>query len=223
MKITIIKNGPYIVDAGIPLTEVDSVAQGDGVSAYAPQKKHGEPDAPKTLCRCGHSKNKPFCDGQHMKIGFDGTETNSRKNYDEGAELLHGKVYNALDYPDLCAAGRICDVGIGFWEALHRSDDADKIYVEHVGRNCPSGRLTVVDKHTGQKIEPELEQEIYLIRDVPAEHFGPIYVRGGIQIIGADGFAYETRNRVTLCRCGASGNLPFCDASHLKCTHMELD
>jgi CDGSH-type Zn-finger protein len=43
---------------------------------------------------------------------------------------------------------------------------------------------------------------------------GPLWLRGGVQVIGADGFHYELRNRVTLCRCGASQNKPFCDGTH---------
>jgi CDGSH-type Zn-finger protein len=39
-------------------------------------------------------------------------------------------------------------------------------------------------------------------------------VRGGVRVTGADGQDYEVRNRVTLCRCGASANKPFCDGSH---------
>ena len=41
-------------------------------------------------------------------------------------------------------------------------------------------------------------------------------VRGGIQIESADGFKYEVRNRVTLCRCGKSQNKPFCDGTHAQ-------
>ena len=42
----------------------------------------------------------------------------------------------------------------------------------------------------------------------------PLWVRGGVQIVSADGGVYEVRSRVTLCRCGASSNKPFCDGSH---------
>ena len=51
----------------------------------------------------------------------------------------------------------------------------------------------------------------------PAEGVsGGLWVRGGITVESADGFRYETRNRVTLCRCGASRNKPFCDGSHAE-------
>jgi CDGSH-type Zn-finger protein len=43
---------------------------------------------------------------------------------------------------------------------------------------------------------------------------GPLWVRGGVPVIGADGQPYETRNRVLLCRCGHSRNRPFCDGTH---------
>jgi len=223
MKITITKNGPYVVSAGVSLKEVDSIAGGGGVTAYEEKIDHGKTDVSTYLCRCGHSANKPFCDGHHAKIGFDGTETNDRKSYDEEAELIQGRVYDVLVHPGLCATARFCDVGIGFGRALDRGDEDDKLYVGKAGCECPSGKLVLVDKRTGQKIEPILDKEIYLVRDVPAEHLGPIYLRGGLQIVGADGFAYEIRNRVTLCRCGESGNMPFCDGSHLGCRHMEIE
>ena len=43
---------------------------------------------------------------------------------------------------------------------------------------------------------------------------GPIWLRGGISLTSADGYQYEVRNRMTVCRCGASRNKPFCDGSH---------
>jgi CDGSH-type Zn-finger protein len=43
---------------------------------------------------------------------------------------------------------------------------------------------------------------------------GPLWVRGGVRVVAADGTSYEVRNRTTLCRCGHSRNKPFCDGSH---------
>jgi len=223
MKIVIMKNGPFVVEKDVPVKEVDSLADKDGgVSDYEVQNDISDPSTEKYLCRCGHSKNKPFCDGQHIKIGFDGAETNNRKKFLEKAALYRGKVYDALVSEDLCAVGRFCDVGIGMGEALGSSAESDVKNVIHAGCGCPGGRIVLVDKNTGQTIEPELEKEIFLINDVPEAHLGPIYVRGGIQVIGADGFEYEIRNRMTLCRCGESSNMPFCDASHLNCEHMRV-
>ncbi len=45
---------------------------------------------------------------------------------------------------------------------------------------------------------------------------GPLYLKGGIQVFSSDGKPYEARKRITLCRCGASRNKPFCDGSHIK-------
>ena len=80
--------------------------------------------------------------------------------------------------------------------------------------DCPSGRLVAWDNETGQPIEPTYELSIVLIDDPAKGCSGPIGLRGGVQLIGADGFEYEMRNRVTLCRCGASRNKPFCDGTH---------
>jgi CDGSH-type Zn-finger protein len=53
--VTVANDGPYAVTGGI---ELDAKAgQGASTEHY-------------TLCRCGGSKNKPFCDGTHWHIGF---------------------------------------------------------------------------------------------------------------------------------------------------------
>jgi CDGSH-type Zn-finger protein len=62
VNITPSENGPYLVSGAERLTDV--------VGRNIP---HGDHMA---LCRCGHSKNKPFCDGMHVKVGFDGTLKN---------------------------------------------------------------------------------------------------------------------------------------------------
>jgi CDGSH-type Zn-finger protein len=54
------KNGPYVVTGSIELEDVEF---GDGAS-----REHF------TLCRCGASKNKPFCDGSHWDAGFEHDE-----------------------------------------------------------------------------------------------------------------------------------------------------
>jgi CDGSH-type Zn-finger protein len=49
--------------------------------------------------------------------------------------------------------------------------------------------------------------------EISAEPNGPLLVRGPIQIVQPDGTTEEVP-RAAFCRCGHSGNKPFCDGSH---------
>ena len=70
VKITVKPNGPYRVEA--PEGSIDLVdASGNkfdltGKTAFS-------------LCRCGGSVNKPFCDGTHSKLGFQAAEAAVRR------------------------------------------------------------------------------------------------------------------------------------------------
>jgi hypothetical protein len=77
-----------------------------------------------------------------------------------------------------------------------------------MSRLCPSGRLLTQVDGSDEVDELPYEPSIAVVAD------GPLWVRGGVRIEGADGEPYEVRNRVTLCRCGASENKPFCDGTH---------
>lgn len=63
VRITVKKNGSYRVEG--PITLVD----------YEGNEYKLEPDQHVSLCRCGHSANKPFCDGTHKVTGFVAEET----------------------------------------------------------------------------------------------------------------------------------------------------
>jgi CDGSH-type Zn-finger protein len=169
------------------------------------------------LCRCGHSSHKPFCDGTHTRIGFDGTETASRAPYSEQAKVIRGPAMSLSDVQDLCASGRFCDRNGSVWNLVNETaDPTARANFTRQTCDCPSGRLVAWDNATGKALEPAYEPSIGLIQDPVNECLGPIWLRGGVQVIGTDDFAYEVRNRVTLCRCGGSNNKPFCDGTHVS-------
>ena len=215
-KITVSKNGPYLVSGSVPLAKQHIVTNAEGESLDWREGRKYEVEPQYALCRCGSSKNKPFCDGTHQKIGFDGTETASREPYLAQAEEIPGPKLALLDAESLCASGRFCDTHGQIWATIERSDDPEvHRIVEQQAAHCPAGRLVVVDVKTGKAIEPKLASSIGLVEDTANEISGPLWVRGGIPVVAADGTTYEIRNRVTLCRCGASQNKPYCDASHV--------
>jgi CDGSH-type Zn-finger protein len=58
VKIKVSDNGPYLVEGPINLCD------GEGRALASVNRKVI------ALCRCGHSANKPFCDGAHAKVDF---------------------------------------------------------------------------------------------------------------------------------------------------------
>ncbi len=215
IRITVTANGPYVVTGGVPINKQEIVANAEGESVAWRSGRSFPTTAKYALCRCGQSANKPFCDSTHKKVGFDGTETASHASFKELAEEIEGPKLSLLDAESLCAFARFCDTHGQVWNLVAQTDHAEaRAHVEQQVKDCPSGRLVVIDRKTGQALEPKLEPSIGLVEDTAKSVSGPLWVRGGIPVVAADGRTYEVRNRVTLCRCGASSNKPFCDGSH---------
>jgi len=214
-KIVVSKNGPYVVTGSIPLSMQIITPNEEGLSWVWKEAKKFESKSEYDLCRCGRSKTKPFCDGSHSKIGFDGTETATRQPYVRQAETYDGSTLELSDAEELCAFARFCDPGGKIWGLMEQTDDpeARKLAIRE-SVHCPGGRLVMRDKKTGAAFEPKLQKSIGVVEDSALGCSGPLWVRGGIRIESADGTPYEVRNRVALCRCGASVNKPFCNGSH---------
>ncbi len=214
-RVTITKDGPYVVTGGVPLSKQTIEVDAEGGSESWREGKAYPAQGKYSLCRCGHSKNKPFCDGSHSKVRFDGTERASREPYAAQATVSAGPAMQLLDAERLCAFARFCDPNGQVWNQVTATDrpEVKAMFLRQVG-NCPSGRLVARDRHTHQAVEPALPVSIGLVEEPAQACSGPLWLRGGIPVVGADGFEYEIRNRVTLCRCGGSKNKPFCDGTH---------
>ena len=216
MRISVTEHGPYAVSGGVPIVRLEIVTNTEGESVGWRETGRIEAGERYLLCRCGHSTDKPFCDGTHAVEEFDGTETADHESYMEQAVPIDGPGVQLLDARELCAEARFCDRAGGLWNLIERCDDGEaRALAEEQAMLCPSGRYVLADESSGP-CEPELEPSIALVEDPSLGVSGPLWVRGGITIKDADGVAYEVRNRVTLCRCGSSGNKPFCDGSHIK-------
>jgi len=216
-RIRVSKNGPYVVTGGLPVSKVTIGVDETGDSVEWIEGESVDVPASCTLCRCGCSDRKPFCDGSHMDVAFDGTETAAREDYITRAAVIEGPVVLVTDVLDLCSEARYCAAGKGLWNIVEPALDPEA--VEQVVRQsslCPAGRYVAWDVESGIAYEPDLEPSIGLVEDPQLGVSGGLWVRGGIPVESSDGFTYEVRNRQTLCRCGQSKNKPFCDGTHCE-------
>lgn len=206
-SITATPNGPLLVDA-LPLYRRRIV-----------QSEHGEPLAWETtgevehteryaLCRCGGSANKPFCDGTHRKT-FQSEDT-ATDTYEQRSSVLGGTKLVVRDDRSVCVHAGFCGNRVtNVWDQVgHTDDSVVRAQVIGMVERCPSGALTYRFEDGGNDVEALLPQAIAVVDD------GPLWVTGGVPVTTADGRTLEVRNRVTLCRCGASANKPLCDGSH---------
>jgi CDGSH-type Zn-finger protein len=208
--ITITEAGPYRVEGGLPLvrTGIMYTEYGEPVEwEEGPVFEHLESYE---LCRCGQSSRKPFCDRTHERIGFDGTETADRGPTEARRAVFEGDGLTVTDDVTLCSSAGFCTKRFtNVWRMLEEASDPEvrRRITEMVSR-CPSGRLQYSLPNDPVPIEAELTPSVGVEPD------GPYRVMGSVRIVSDDGTQWEVRNRVTLCRCGASSNKPFCDGTH---------
>ncbi len=215
-RITVEETGPYLVYGQPPLAQQFIMPDAEGESWYFQQGAHfPTDDEPTALCRCGASKNKPYCDGAHVHAAWDPRLTADDAPLLDNVELTEGETLSMTDNPKYCVFARFCDAKGQVWNLVGQpeNDEARELAIREASM-CPSGRLMAWDNETGTPYEFRFEPSLGLIEDVAIGTSSGLWVRGGIPVSRESGETYEIRNRVVLCRCGTSHNKPYCDGTH---------
>ena len=195
-KISIAKNGPYKVEKLQTFTN----SRGEAIQT--------KPVI--TICRCGASNNKPFCDGSHARIGF--TDEKNENRVPDTRDTYKGKSITIHDNRGICSHAGFCtdnlpQVFLSGIEPWINPDEAEIEEIKKIIGMCPSGALSYTENDT-EITEFHTISEIHLAKN------GPYYVRGGIELSDESLGDGASKEHYTLCRCGKSGNKPRCDGSH---------
>src|SRR3970040_115193 len=147
-RIACLPNGPYYLLNETAPTVVANLRRQSGEACATVRGV--------ALCRCGGSKNKPFCDGTHSTNGF-----SDRKTADPAQNrriAYTGKRITIYDNRALCAHAGFCTDGLKEVFRQHEEPwiDADGAAVEKIVgtiKRCPSGALS----YAVEGAEPEKE------------------------------------------------------------------
>jgi len=203
-RIACLPNGPYYLLNDLQASPVPNLVRSSGEACSTVRGV--------ALCRCGGSKNKPFCDGTHSTNGFsdrklaDGS-TNKRDAY-------QGKRITIFDNRAICAHAGYCTDGL---KSVFRygeepwidADGATAAEIMATIDKCPSGALSYAIDGVERTEKPRPPK-------VVVTDNGPYAVQGAIELMNIEFGDGASREHYTLCRCGASANKPFCDGSHWR-------
>lgn len=199
MPINPLSDGPLLVSDLADLRD----AEGNRV------EPNNEPYA---LCRCGASKNKPFCDGTHKEIDYSGARETDREN--DRYKAYDGEKVSVQDNRTICAHAQLCikdlpEVFKSDERPWIRPDEGQVDEIVALTKKCPSGALVAMID--GKRADDPVEAaSITIVTD------GPYNVVGPVPVESDDAPQPPVADRYSLCRCGASKNKPYCDGSHLK-------
>ena len=156
------------------------------------------------LCRCGLSKNKPFCDGAHVAGGF---KADRPENEDDERLTFPGDPITFYENVAICSHAGFCPSGMpDKWRK--EGEFTEEELVEKV-RKCPSGALSYSRGETEHR-DQERPVKMRLKKD------GPLEIEGGIELRNTEWGEGASKEHYALCRCGASKMKPFCDGTHDK-------
>ena len=89
-------------------------------------------------------------------------------------------------------------------------DGAAADAVIDVVARCPTGALAA------RRLDGGPEAPVPAGLTVTETVDGPLYVAGEIEVVNEAGQVVRTDTRVALCRCGGTGNPPYCDGTHTE-------
>jgi CDGSH-type Zn-finger protein len=217
-KILPLPNGPYYLLNDMQPKTVENLQNSEG--------KQLSTIVGVALCRCGASKNKPFCDGTHGTIGFSsenkiaengGSGNEEKKVIKDRRKSYVGKKITIHDNRRICSHAAECVNNLPSVFKLNARPwiDPDGATLEEIIntiRKCPSGALSYSIDDVEHRDQNERTPMVTVSKD------GPYLITGGIELIGdANNIQFrdgESKEHYTICRCGASNNKPFCDGMH---------
>ncbi len=209
-KITVVKNGPLIVE-GVPRY----------ITAGGQEKDHGDRYE---LCRCGASFEKPFCDGSHVIFDFEDDKDDYRTP--DVVDIYENDQMTLYFNRGVCSHRGICFEELPSVFRMEKSipidlEGASLEEIIDICHRCPSGALSFAIKPAGRDLHGGDDQPTIRVAPRRYGYDGPYEVSGNVDLIDPDGNLPESPHHYALCRCGHSKNMPFCSGDHWA--HKFLD